>query len=96
MHARVPRPATWPLQDAKNGLSEVVKAAAREPQSITRHGKRVAVVVAAEDFDRFYKPPAKKWRTFAEALLAIPQAPDDEEEDIFASLPFREKPDIEF
>ncbi|HEY1631572.1 MAG TPA: type II toxin-antitoxin system Phd/YefM family antitoxin [Rhizomicrobium sp.] len=84
MHARVPR-STWPLQDAKNSLSEVVKAAANEPQSITKHGKRVAVLVDADDFDRFYKAPEKKWRTFAEALLAIPQAPEDEEEDIFES-----------
>jgi antitoxin Phd len=86
----------WSLQDAKNRLSEVVNAAGDEPQSITKHGKRVAVVVDAEKFDRMNEQPGLKRPTLNELLLAIPQAPDGDEEDIFQGLPFREKPDLEF
>jgi prevent-host-death family protein len=43
----------WQLQEAKNRLSEVVDLALEEgPQTVTRHGKEVVVVVAKKDFDR--------------------------------------------
>lgn len=43
----------WQLQEAKNRLSEVVDLAIEEgPQTVTRHGKEVVVVVAKQDFDR--------------------------------------------
>lgn len=43
----------WQLQEAKNRLSEVVDLALAEgPQSVTRHGKDVVVIVAKEEFDR--------------------------------------------
>ena len=29
----------WSVQDAKNRFSEVVAAAQREPQTVTKHGK---------------------------------------------------------
>jgi prevent-host-death family protein len=45
--------ATWPLQDAKNKLSELVDTAVRDgAQTITRHGKPVAVVMSAEAYSR--------------------------------------------
>ena len=45
--------ATWPLQDAKNRLSELVdRAMAGIPQIITRRGKQVVVVIGIEDFKR--------------------------------------------
>lgn len=44
---------TWPLQDAKNRLSELVDTALREgAQTITRHGKPVAVLVSSETYAR--------------------------------------------
>ena len=47
----------WALQDAKNRLSAVVEEArAIGPQTITRHGKEVAVVVSIEDFRRLTLP----------------------------------------
>lgn len=50
-------PSTWKLQDAKNRLSEVVNLAQRKgPQTITRHGKPVAVVVSVEEHRRNRKP----------------------------------------
>lgn len=43
----------WQLQEAKNRFSEVVDLALKEgPQTVTRHGKEVAVVVSKDDFDR--------------------------------------------
>lgn len=42
----------WPLQDAKNRLSEVVKRARREgPQTVTLRRERAAVVLSAADYD---------------------------------------------
>ena len=44
---------TWPLQDAKNRLSELVdRAKAGVPQIITRRGKQVVVVIGIEDFKK--------------------------------------------
>ena len=43
--------STWQLQEAKSRLSELVETAARKgPQTITRHGRPVAVVVSAEAY----------------------------------------------
>jgi antitoxin Phd len=43
----------WPVQDAKNQLSHVIELARSEgPQTITRHGRPVVIVVAAEEFKK--------------------------------------------
>ena len=43
----------WQLQEAKNRLSEVVDLALDEgPQTVTRHGKDVVVIVCKEAFDQ--------------------------------------------
>lgn len=43
----------WALQDAKNRLSEVVEHAVSEgPQTITRRGKEIVVVLSIRDFRR--------------------------------------------
>jgi antitoxin Phd len=47
----------WPVQDAKNQLSRVIELArSHGPQTITRHGKPVVVVVAANEFKRLQTP----------------------------------------
>jgi prevent-host-death family protein len=44
---------TWQLQEAKNRLSEVVDLALEQgPQTVTRHGREVVVIVAKDEFDR--------------------------------------------
>ena len=44
---------TWQLQEAKNRLSEVVDRALSEgPQTITRHGRATAVIVASDQYAR--------------------------------------------
>lgn len=45
--------STWPLQDAKNRLSELLETVHKNgAQTITRHGKPIAVVVSAETYAR--------------------------------------------
>ena len=45
--------ATWPLQDAKARLSEVIKTAHENgPQIITQRGVKSAVVVPFEEWER--------------------------------------------
>jgi prevent-host-death family protein len=43
----------WPVAEAKARFSEVIERARAEgPQEVTRNGKKVAVVVAAEEWER--------------------------------------------
>lgn len=63
---------TWSIQDAKNRFSEVVEAARRKPQTVTKHGKPAVVIVAADEFERLSKLQRLKAPSFAEMLLAMP------------------------
>jgi antitoxin Phd len=57
LRQQVPAMKTWPLQDAKNQFSQVVDRAQKDgPQTITRHGQPVAVILAAEDFRKMARP----------------------------------------
>ncbi len=67
---------TWSVQDAKNRFSEVVEAARRKPQTVTKHGKPAVVVVAADEYERLRKLEHLKAPTFAELLLAMPTGGD--------------------
>jgi prevent-host-death family protein len=43
----------WQLQEAKNRFSEVVDRALSEgPQTVTRHGKEVVIVLSKDDYSR--------------------------------------------
>jgi prevent-host-death family protein len=45
----------WPVQNAKDQLSLVIELARTQgPQTITRHGKPMAVVVAAKEFKKLH------------------------------------------
>jgi len=47
------KPAIWQIQEAKNRLSEVVERARTQGrQTITKHGKPVAVIMSVEDLDK--------------------------------------------
>jgi prevent-host-death family protein len=49
--------AQWQLQEAKNRFSEVVdEALTHGPQTITRHGREVVVIVSAEEYRRMKRP----------------------------------------
>jgi antitoxin Phd len=61
------------LRDAKAGLSAVVDEAMRgRPAVITRHGKRQAVVLSYEEWERLSDVPS-----FGRLLMAAPLAADD-------------------
>jgi len=47
----------WQLQEAKNRFSEIVDQALNHgPQTVTRHGREVVVIVSAEEFRRMKRP----------------------------------------
>jgi antitoxin Phd len=56
----------WPLQDAKNQFSHVVELAQTNgPQTVTRHGRPVAVVVSADEFRVLSRPKESVLEFFA-------------------------------
>jgi antitoxin Phd len=63
----------WSLQDAKNRFSEVVEAARRAPQTVTKHGKPAVVVVNVEEYERLRRFERARAPSFADLLLAMPQ-----------------------
>ncbi len=61
------------LRQAKATLSAVVDQAQKgEPSIITRHGRREAVVVSFEEWERLSRVPS-----FGRLLMAAPLASDD-------------------
>ena len=64
---------TWSVQDAKNRFSEVVAAARRKPQTVTKHGKPAVVVVDVAEYERLRCLERAQAPSFAEVLLAMPQ-----------------------
>ena len=64
---------SWSVQDAKNRFSEVVEAARRMPQTITKHGKPAVVVVDVVEYERLRHLQRAQALSFADALLAMPQ-----------------------
>lgn len=66
----------WQVQEAKQHFSEVLRAVHEQgPQTITRRGEEVAVVVDINEFRRLTKP-----KSFAEHLMEFPKSdtPDGE------------------
>jgi prevent-host-death family protein len=55
---------TWQVQEAKQHFSAVVQHALEEgPQVVTRHGKPVVVIIAAEEYERL-REPAPSFKDF--------------------------------
>lgn len=72
-HMRVGPLKEMQLKDVKATLSAAVdRAVAGEPTVITRHGRKEAVLVSFEEWERVSKAPS-----FAELLLAFPGEPGD-------------------
>ena len=68
---------SWSVQDAKNRFSEVVEAARRTPQTVTKHGKPAVVVVDVVEYERLRQLERASAPSFAELLLAMPQDDGD-------------------
>ena len=66
-------PRNWSVQDAKNRFSEVVEAARRVPQTVTKHGKPAVVIVDVTEYQRLQRVDRAQAPSFAELLLAMPQ-----------------------
>ena len=65
--------AIWQVQDAKNRFSELVdKARSSGPQTVTRHGRKVAVMVSQEEFEKL-KARRAPARSLVEVLRAAPK-----------------------
>jgi antitoxin Phd len=64
---------SWSVQDAKNRFSEVVKAAQRTPQTVTKHGKPAVVVVDVAEYERLRRLERAHAPSFIDMLLSIPQ-----------------------
>lgn len=59
----------WTVAEAKAKLSEVIEQAeAAGPQTITRHGRKAAVIVSAEEWDK----KTKRHGNLAEFFAASP------------------------
>ena len=84
------RTESWSVQEAKNRLSEVIQAAQKRPQLVTKHGKAAVVVVSAEQYERLRQGMKANAPSFVELLLAMPQGGED-----FERLPLRAR-DVEF
>jgi prevent-host-death family protein len=63
----------WPVGDAKNRFAELVEAARRKPQVVTKRGKPVVVVVAADEYERLCTLEKLRIPSFGEMLLAMPR-----------------------
>ena len=68
---------SWSVQDAKNRFSEVVEAARRMPQTVTKHGKPAVVVVDVAEYERLRHLERAKAPSFVDVILSMPQ--DDSE-----------------
>jgi prevent-host-death family protein len=61
---------TWSVAQAKAKFSEVIEKAKSEgPQTITRNGRRTAVLVAVEEWERKTKPKESLMEFFAKSPL---------------------------
>ena len=64
---------SWQIQEAKNHFSEVVsQASSMGVQTITKHGKPVAVVVAIDEFQSLKRGPAKEKKSLLDVLRSCP------------------------
>ena len=62
----------WNVAEAKQRLSELLRTAAKEPQTILSRSRPVAVVIVAETFEEFKGwQAARRARTLAEAFEVL-------------------------
>jgi prevent-host-death family protein len=69
---------SWQLQDAKQRFSELVRRTLEEgPQVVTRHGRKVVVVVPADEYERLAAgPDGDAGREAKNYLLSGPALPE--------------------
>ncbi|MFD3509405.1 type II toxin-antitoxin system Phd/YefM family antitoxin [Nocardia sp. NPDC058666] len=73
----------WQVQEAKQRFSEVLRAVEAEgPQTITRHGDEVAVVIDIAEYRRLTRPDI----SFVDRLVVTFGGLDDETADVIAEV----------
>ena len=74
----------WQIQEAKQQFSQMLRAVERSgPQTITRHGEEVAVVIDIAEYRKLVGPK----KNFAEHLRAFPKLPTEAgEPDVFDEI----------
>ncbi|CRK54976.1 hypothetical protein [Alloactinosynnema sp. L-07] len=83
--------AHWQVQEAKQRFSEVLRAVEREgPQTITRHGEDVAVLIDIREYRRL----SGRTGDFIEHLMAFPKSDDMDEVDVFDEIEAERKNDL--
>lgn len=85
-------PEQWQVQEAKQRFSEVLRAVEQSgPQTITRHGAEVAVIIDIEEYRRL----VHERDDFADHLMAFPKltAPAGEP-DVFDEVESERKKDF--
>lgn len=70
--------STWPLQAAKDHFSQLVKAAAELPQTVTVHGRPAAVVVSPQEYARLKGRGGRRAGRLSAELLRPGLLADDE------------------
>ena len=74
-------PAHWQVQEAKQRFSEVLRALEHGPQTITRHGEEVAVILDIAE----YRKLVERRGSFVEHLMNFPKIDDDVFDEIEAA-----------
>ena len=59
----------WSIRDAKDRLSELVEAAQRGPQAITKRGRQAAIVMSKLEYERLQRRREPLTSFFARAGL---------------------------
>lgn len=76
-----------PAQHAKNQFGELLMKAQREPVEISKHGKRVAVVISPEEYENYTQLKLQSLKAIlAESLAQAEQGKFYSIDDVFSPL----------
>ncbi|MBS9431994.1 type II toxin-antitoxin system Phd/YefM family antitoxin [Photorhabdus hainanensis] len=76
-----------PAQLAKNQFGDLLTKVQREPVEISKHGKRVAVVISPEEYDQFVQLKLQNLKAvLAESIAQADRGELHSIDDVFAPL----------
>ncbi|EQC01155.1 type II toxin-antitoxin system Phd/YefM family antitoxin [Photorhabdus temperata] len=76
-----------PAQRAKNQFGDLLMKVQREPVEISKHGKRVAVVISPEEYDQFAQLKLQNLKAvLAESIAQADRGELHSIDDVFAPL----------
>ncbi|MDF3829406.1 MULTISPECIES: type II toxin-antitoxin system Phd/YefM family antitoxin [unclassified Pseudocitrobacter] len=78
---------SMPAQQAKNQFGELLMKAQREPVEISKHGKRVAVVISPEEYDHYVQLKLQSLKSvLAESIAQADRGELHTADDVFGPL----------